>query len=201
MSIYIVRHGETNDNAKRIVQLPTAELSASGHEQARLLAVRLEGQGVSRILCSDFTRTQQTAAYINTLTGVDIQLDTSLRERSFGDLRGKPYSAIDADIFAANYAPPNGETWNMFEQRIAKAWQKIIKAAKDTKGNLLVVTHGFVCRSLIQYGQLPESVITPDHWGNTSLTILDKESPWLIHTLNCTNHLDASEINLDGAKA
>jgi broad specificity phosphatase PhoE len=41
--IYLVRHGETQGNALRVVQTPDVPLSPRGEEQARRLARRLAG--------------------------------------------------------------------------------------------------------------------------------------------------------------
>src|SRR5437667_456679 len=43
MAIYLIRHGETDANAARVVQLPTVPLSERGRDQATRLAARLAG--------------------------------------------------------------------------------------------------------------------------------------------------------------
>jgi broad specificity phosphatase PhoE len=47
MPILLIRHGETDSNAARIVQTPDVPLSARGVAQAERLARRLAGAGVA----------------------------------------------------------------------------------------------------------------------------------------------------------
>lgn len=190
MSIFIVRHGETEGNAMRIIQVPATPLSITGRAQAQRLAERIETMGVARILASDLVRAVETAAYVSERTGVEIELEPSFRERDFGDLRGTSYAGLTVDPFGPDYTPPGGESWAAFHARVALAWARITCAAAETTGNLLVVTHGFVCRSLVERQlALPPSSIPPSQWENTSLTEVDATPPWMVRLLNCTAHL------------
>ena len=101
-------------------------------------------------------------------------LDPGLCERNFGDLRGTPYSELTEDIFAPGYAPPGGERWSDFDARVDAVWDRVTARARLVHGNLAVVTHGLVCRSLAARKlELPDSVPEPQRWGNTALTIVD----------------------------
>ena len=90
-----------------------------------------------------------TAEHVQRATGAPMAIEPLLRERNFGDLRGKPYAELAFDSFALDYAPPNGETWPAFHERVDRAWARVQElAASTTGGSLAVVTHGLVCRSL-----------------------------------------------------
>ena len=56
MTILIVRHGETDGNALRILQRADVPLNERGQQQAAQLARRLCADGFVHILCSDFER-------------------------------------------------------------------------------------------------------------------------------------------------
>jgi probable phosphoglycerate mutase len=203
MAIYLVRHGETAGNAERVVQRPEVPLSPRGIEQARRLARRLAGEGIAEILSSDLRRAAMTAEAVGETTGAPIRFEALLQERNFGDLRGTPYAEIGFDFFAPGYEPPGGESWERFEVRMDEAWALIERAAEGCEGNLAVITHGLVCRSVVaRRTNLPGGAEHDAHgfaWRNTSVTILDGPAPWRVRLLNCSAHLDEAEAPLGGA--
>jgi probable phosphoglycerate mutase len=191
MAIFLIRHGETLGNASRTVQLPDDPLSPRGAAQAERLARRLEDLGIAAILSSDFARAATTAEHLRRVTGAPTSYDPLLQERNFGDLRGTPYAELGFDMFAPDYAPPGGETWEVFHARVDRAWALVQKAAAAAGGHLAVVTHGLVCRSLAARRLiLPEGQEVPVRWENTALTVVDHPAPWRVRLLNSTVHLD-----------
>ena len=116
-----------------------------------------------------------------------------LRERNFGDLRGTPYDQLgDIDIFAPNYAPPNGESWPVFHQRVDRAWSLITRHADKAAGDLCVITHGLVLRSLFERRldlgdiTLEEELVV----HNTAITEVTSAAPWQVLRLAEIPHLD-----------
>lgn len=191
MSIFLIRHGETLGNASRTVQLPDNPLSPRGMAQAERLARRLEREGIASVLSSDLARAVATADYLRRATRAPVRYDPLLQERNFGDIRGTPYAELDFDMFAPGYAPPNGESWEVFHARVDRAWALVQQAAAVAKGNLAVVTHGLVCRSLVgRHLILPDGQEAPERWENTALTIIDYPAPWRVRLLNSIDHLD-----------
>ena len=189
--LFLIRHGETEGNALRIVQHPHIPLSPRGVTQAERLALRLAREGVARIVSSDYARAMTTAEHLQRATGAPLAIEPLLRERNFGDLRGTPYAELGIDMFALDYAPPNGETWPMFHERVDRAWARVQELAASTSGSLAVVTHGLVCRSLAaRHLILGDGDAVPERWENTSLTIVDCPAPWRVRLLNCVAHLD-----------
>lgn len=191
MAIYLIRHGETLGNAARIVQRPDNPLSPRGVAQAERLAQRLAREGIARIVASDLARAAATAERLQRTTGAPLSFDALLHERSFGDIRGTAYADLGFDMFAPEYAPPNGESWPAFHARVDRAWAMVQAFAASTGGHLAVVTHGLVCRSLAgRHLVLPDGEAAPEQWGNTSLTIAQGPAPWRVQLLNCVAHLD-----------
>jgi 2,3-bisphosphoglycerate-dependent phosphoglycerate mutase len=191
VSLFLIRHGETVGNASRTVQLPDNPLSARGLAQAERLAQRLAAAGIVHIVSSDFARARSTAEALRRLTGAPLTVEPLLQERNFGDLRGTPYAELGLDMFAPDYAPPNGESWPVFHTRVDRAWARLQALAMATEGDLAVVTHGLVCRSLAErHLRLPDGQVAPERWENTSLTIVDCPAPWRVRLLNCIAHLD-----------
>jgi probable phosphoglycerate mutase len=189
--IFLVRHGETVGNAARIVQVPESPLSPRGIAQAERLARRLAAEGVTRILSSDLARAATTARVLQQATGAPLSFDPLLHERNFGDIRGTAYADLGFDMFEPDYAPPNGETWPVFHARVDRAWETIRALAETTDGNVAVVTHGLVCRSLARrHLALPAGAEVPERWENTSVTIVECPAPWRVRLLNCIAHLE-----------
>jgi probable phosphoglycerate mutase len=201
--IFLIRHGETEGNALRIVQRPDIPLSPRGVMQAERLARRLASERVGRIVSSDFARAAATAEHIQRAIGAPLAFEPLLQERNFGDLRGTPYAKLGFDMFEPDYAPPNGETWRVFHSRVDQAWARVQALAAEIGGNLAVVTHGLVCRSLAaRHLILADGELVPERWENTSLTIVDWPAPWRVRLLNCVAHLedlDAAPLADSGA--
>ncbi len=191
MAIFLIRHGETLGNASRTVQLPDNSLSPRGVAQAERLARRLAHERITGILSSDLSRAVATAEHLQRVTGAPIRYDPLLQERNFGDIRGTPYAELGFDMFAPDYAPPNGETWEAFDARVDRAWALVQAQASAGDGHLAVVTHGLVCRRMAaRHLILPEGQEVPVRWENTALTIIDHPAPWRVRLLNCIAHLD-----------
>src|SRR6185503_17008943 len=145
MAIVLVRHGETASNANRVLQHPETPLSERGLAQARRVAERLARTRVAKILASDYARALTTAELIRDACGAPLAIDAELRERNFGDLRGRAYADLGFDPFAPDYAPPRGETWDDLHERVDRMWQRVCPHAEQLAGDLVLVTHGLVC--------------------------------------------------------
>jgi probable phosphoglycerate mutase len=198
--IHLIRHGETASNAARVFQTPDVPLNERGRRQAQRLARRLREAPIARVLASDFVRAEMTAREVAAARDVPLELTPLLHERNFGDLRGTAYAALGRDPFAADYAPPGGETWDAFHARVDRAWDEIVRLASSLRGELAVVTHGLVCAAIVQRrAVLPAELGAGSHaspplrFHNASLTLLRGPDPWLVETLGCIRHLDAAE--------
>jgi 2,3-bisphosphoglycerate-dependent phosphoglycerate mutase len=198
MTILLVRHGETAGNASRILQRADVPLNEQGIRQAEQLAQRLLNHGFSHIVSSDLPRARMTAAPLAARSGIEIEENPLLQERNFGDLRGTPYAELMEDPFGPDLVPPNGEDWPTFHARVAAAFDLIVSRRRSLNGNLVVVTHGLVCRALVErHARLPEGVVVPELFQNTSVTVLHEEAPHAVSLLNCTRHL-ATALDNDG---
>lgn len=188
--ILLVRHGETASNTTRVVQTPDTPLSPRGLLQAERLAARLASLSVSRILSSDLLRALQTAQRVQAASGGELALEPLLQERNFGDVRGTPYSELGVDLFAADFEPPGGESWEAFHERVDAAWARVREVAAATPGNLAVVTHGLVCYSLaLRHLELPGGAQVDLRMPNTGLCLIESLPPFRVSVWGCTEHL------------
>jgi len=203
MTILLVRHGETAGNASRIVQRADMPLNERGIRQAEWLARRLINHGFVHIVCSDLLRARMTAAPLAARSGIAIEESALLQERNFGDLRGVPYAELTENPFGPDFSPPNGEDWPTFHARVAEAFDFVVSRRRSVNGTLVVVTHGLVCRALVErHAMLPEGVVAPEYFENTSVTVLHEDAPHAVSLINCTQHLVAAlEADRDGGPA
>ncbi|HEU4727938.1 MAG TPA: histidine phosphatase family protein [Kofleriaceae bacterium] len=187
MAILLVRHGETNGNAARVVQGPEVPLNERGIEQAARLAERLLALGYAHVLCSDLVRARMTAEPLRARAGVVIEETPLLQERNFGDLRGRAYADLGVDPFDPAYVPPNGESVQAFHHRIARAFELIVERRRGLSGALVVVTHGLVCHAIVT--NHTRGGVMPQFFENTGVTEIDPEPPHPARLVNCTRHL------------
>lgn len=203
MTIYLIRHGETELNAARVLQRPETPLGPRGREQARRLARHLADVGIAHILASDLARAEETARALEATTGAKLAFEPLLQERNFGDLRGTPYADLEADPFAPGYAPPGGETEDVFRVRVERAWRAITAAARAQDGVLAVVTHGLVLQSLalhhLDHAVRPQALDSPLRFRNTSYTVVEGEGPYELVRLGCDDHLEGMDEHDGGA--
>jgi len=203
MSILLVRHGETALNAARIVQHPETPLNERGIGQAQRLAARLADFPIAGIVSSDYKRAHMTAEAVAEVTGLPITIQESLRERNFGDARGVPHGDLGFDLHAPDFHPPGGESLPMFHERVALAWAEVAARAAGTEGDLVVVSHALVCRSLLEYqlslGADMDAKVS--RWPNTALTIIDSQAPWRVSLLACGGHLDREVADDSAARS
>ncbi|MBF7073890.1 histidine phosphatase family protein [Glaciecola sp. MH2013] len=199
MWIYLARHAETLGNIARIVQKPSTPLSTLGPHQANAFAKVYANTNITKILCSDYERAQQTALPLADALGVSLTLKPMLRERDFGDLRGLAYDDIDADFFAQDYKPANGEAYPQFVERIQKVWGELVELAKQQSEHehLLVMTHGLVVRCVLsEILKLPESILSTIDVKNTCVTKINCHDLSDMPLLCDTSHLDIHSVAL-----
>jgi len=161
-TLTLVRHGETDWNARRLIQGSTdIPLNDTGRAQAREAAARLRERLTSDapivVASSDLSRARETAEIIAAELGVDApRAYRSLRERSYGDAEG----VSDVEFF---------ERWGPWQQAVvsgAEAWADVRvralaglrEAIRDARHAtfpaapaLVIVSHGALIREVIRH--------------------------------------------------
>ncbi len=91
-TIYLVRHGRTDWNDKKLIQghldIP---LNSSGQASARELAQELKKIKFDKVYSSDLLRAKQTAEIIALEHQLEVEATKALRERCFGNIEGKSH--------------------------------------------------------------------------------------------------------------
>jgi broad specificity phosphatase PhoE len=209
MAILLIRHGETLGNRNRIIQVAETPLSDRGLEQADRLGQRLASAPITEIWTSHLSRARMTAQAVEQATGAALREVEDLEERNLGALRGTAYDDLDFNPFMPGYAPPEGETWEVFYDRVDRTWEKIerhwvdqFSKAFETQ-HFAVVSHGLFLRALIERILLSEEQLAThgDENGqiviaNTALTVVESDAigtaaaEHRVELVACTAHLD-----------
>lgn len=157
MILYLMRHGQTDWNAKGKVQgWQDTPLNALGIEQARKAAEKLQNEEIETIYASDLKRTKKTADIISGALDLPVHYTKRLREMHFGKAEGVKKTDLEAkfsytyqafndincpDRYDISY--PNGEKIGEVQQRFMKFFTKLLE---DRRQKVLVVTHGMLIR-------------------------------------------------------
>lgn len=160
--IYIVRHGETMWNSKKIVQgQKDSPLTQNGIIQAKELAKELKKINFDLIFSSDLLRAKQTADIIAAEHKLAVETTKLLRERNFGEFEGKPLEALLSFDKLFNklkdeekYTYKSSPKVESDEEIVTRIITFLREAAITHAGKrILVVSHGGIMRSfLIKFG-------------------------------------------------
>lgn len=178
-TLLLIRHAHT-DMAGRFCGHSDPELSATGRQQLSETIAQLQPWTLSTIYASDLKRALQTAEAIASHRNVTTQLRTGLREIYFGDWEGKSWEEIErADPATAaswlkaypNQAPPGGEAFRDFEQRVRNEISALAALSGDSV--VAAVTHAGFIRTAISVilGAPLASVNKVDYGSITELGI------------------------------
>ena len=198
MNILLIRHGETDGNLKGFVQSANTPLNAVGKNQANLLHQVLGKRNISKILSSDLMRAKQTIEKFVGEKNIPCSWSEILRERDFGELKGKFYKDIDnTEVFEASFSPPGGENQKQFETRIDSAWNEIIELSSSLSGELGIVTHGLVIKDFLKRKLFLDKSICSKYEivPNTSITIFEPSYPFKVVEFASTKHLESVSVN------
>jgi probable phosphoglycerate mutase len=164
--IVVARHGEA-EYEQDTMTAAGGSLTSRGREQARQLGVRLAGERVAGVVCSELARAVQTAEIAAGVLGVPVKVREGLQEFSVGDYLGRlwdpaVFDPIIASWLSGDLAPgtPGGETG---EQIVARVLAVLDDVADQFRGEtVLAVVHGGVLLAL--WGRIaPGSELGPRH--------------------------------------
>ncbi len=149
MKLIIVRHGETEENKKKIIQGHSpGVLTEKGIKENELLADLLKGHDIHHIYSSDLARAWDTAEQIQKHHDLEIKPEPLIRERSYGVAQRKTYKECGFDgVPDMTWTPEGGET---LESMLCRAEQFIENVKRDHPDeNVMVVTHGLLIMALL----------------------------------------------------
>lgn len=154
--LYLVRHGETQSNARGVLQgALDSPLTRRGRQQALDVAAALRARNVlpALMLASPQGRAQTTLEIIRealpALKGVPARIEPCLAEMNYGTCQGVPLASLPFDPWmpkdgAARFG---GETGREVQRR---ALEGLLGVMDKASGNVLAVSHGTVMSHLLE---------------------------------------------------
>lgn len=152
MKLYIVRHGETIENANDcLVGRINSSLTENGLEQARKVSKYFENKNIDVIVSSPLDRCKKTAQIISN-NKIPIIYSNDLLGRDHGEFTGKPKSSINFDEYwnyNKNKKYETAESVKDLYKRVVKLIEQIKKDYYDK--NVIIVTHSGIIRVIYYY--------------------------------------------------
>ena len=142
-TIFLIRHGETVDNARQIMQGQTqGELNERGREQALQVAERLSTEAIDAVIASDLHRAIQTAEIIAKPHGLPVETTPLLRERDWGSFTGRYIPDLRGEAW-----PDDIESEEVLLQRAHDFLQKM--TATYAGKRVVAVGHGIINKAIL----------------------------------------------------
>ncbi len=154
--IYFARHGHKaiGDYYNADLNILDDPLCEDGHSDAQRVAEYFRGIDISRIIVSEYLRTQQTAAPVSLEKRIEPVVDSRVNEINNGDLR-----YMSEDEAAAAYP----DLWRDFSQHlqdvqfpggesgedVKKRQDSFLRDMQKVEGDVLVVSHDGYIRLLM----------------------------------------------------
>ena len=152
MNLYVIRHGETIINAKKLANGRNfIGINKEGKKQAKVASEKIKNFNIDLIICSPLRRTKQTCKIINK-NKIEVIYDNRLLERDTASMQFKKVSGIDNNEW---YDPnkdivyKDAEGFKSVIKRVEELLEEIQYKYKDK--NILLVTHGDVCKAIYFY--------------------------------------------------
>ena len=154
MKLYFVRHGESTANLLREFSNSGFRhpLTEAGVEQARIVARRLSGLQVERILSSPVMRAVQTAQILAKVLLAPLQITEALREWSVGIYEGTTdpvgwelHRQVQELWFSHQQFDsrmPGGESFHDIRNRFVPFIEGLVSGGRDSDRNIVLVGHG-----------------------------------------------------------
>jgi probable phosphoglycerate mutase len=198
--IVLWRHGQTDWNTiNRFQGHSDIPLNSVGIFQAEHAARELAALKPTRIISSDLLRTQQTAAALSAITGIDVALDPRLRETYGGHWEGRTGEEnreLDGENFSRWLtggdipAGTIGESRSQVASRAMTAIGDALSSGRESDETVIFVTHGGTSRCIL--GHILDLPV--EKWGilgglsNASWSILDQHQRHISGTWFLVEH-------------
>ena len=148
-TLFLVRHGETVDNARMVMQGQTpGQLNDEGRRQAHELSDRLKDEHLDAVVASDLRRSVETAEILARPHRLEVVTTPLLRERDWGDFTGRFIPDLRGEVW-----PDNVETQ---EALLGRARRFLDFIHREYPGQrVLAVGHGIINKAIqsVYYGK------------------------------------------------
>ena len=176
--LYLLRHGQTEFNVKKLVQgRCDSPLTDLGRQQAAMAAAWLKAHDVvpDKVVSSPLGRAMDTAGLVATeLLGKNAAVEPceGIIERCYGTFEEGPHDALPTDVWdpGEDLVPFGGEGSRALQERMVATLTNLM-STEDTK-TLLAVSHGSASRQFIK-AAAPADFELPAKLPNCAVMIFD----------------------------
>ena len=178
--LYLLRHGQTEFNVKKLVQgRCDSPLTDLGRQQAGMAAAWLKDHDVvpDKVVSSPLGRAMDTAQLVACeLLGPDTAVEhcEGIIERSYGTFEEGPHDALPTDVWdpGEDLIPFGGEGSHALQERMVGTLTNLMGA--EGIETLLAVSHGSASRQFIK-AAAPEGFELPTKLPNCAIMMFDFE--------------------------
>lgn len=216
--LIMLRHGQTSYNATGRMQgqLDT-QLSSAGVAQAEEAAkyLAMTEKKITRIVSSDLSRAAETARALAEATGVELTLDSRLRETNLGVWQERTYEEIDSQFpgmrdrwrHDMHWAPEGGETRFEVSNRMLAVVSDLAQDPAWETDTFVIVSHGgAIAAAAAALLRMPrDHFSTFNGLGNTAWVDMEQrtrvtgETKWYLNAFNAKARV--LEATLGAARA
>lgn len=202
MRLYLVRHGETIENVKKITMgQKYGKLTSVGVKQARLLGEQLKNYEFDIIYSSDLKRASATLKEIKRHSSkTPIIYTKDLRETKFGELEGKRWDKISMKDISGDFITKKargGESLQDVKKRISKFINLLKK--KHVNDQVLIVAHAGTIKmflSILQ-GISVKKIFESTDLENASICEIEvTPNKTKVFYINKTDHLNNKKVDI-----
>lgn len=176
--LYLLRHGQTEFNVKKLVQgRCDSPLTDLGRQQAGMAAAWLKAHDVvpDKVVSSPLGRAMDTAGLVATeLLGQNASVEPceGIIERCYGTFEEGPHDALPTDVWepGEDLVPFGGEGSQALQKRMVTTLTNLISA--ENVETLLAVSHGSASRQFIK-AAVPTDFKLPTKLPNCAIMIFD----------------------------
>ena len=178
--LYLLRHGQTEFNVKKLVQgRCDSSLTALGRKQAGMAAAWLKAHDVvpDKVVSSPLGRAMDTAQRVACeLLGPDAAVESceGIIERCYGTFEEGPHDALPTDVWepGEDLVPYGGEGCQALQERMVDTLTNLMSA--EGIETLLAVSHGSASRQFIK-AAAPGGFKLPTKLPNCAIMVFDFE--------------------------
>lgn len=178
--LYLLRHGQTEFNVKKLVQgRCDSPLTDLGRQQAEMAAAWLKAHNVipDKVASSPLGRAMDTASLVATeLFGQNAAVEPceGIIERCYGTFEEGPHDALPTDVWdpGEDLVPFGGEGSQALQARMVSTLTNLMGI--DGVKTLLAVSHGSASRQFIK-ATAPEGFELPAKLPNCAIMIFSFE--------------------------
>ena len=187
MKLYLIRHGESETNSKRMwTGWLDVNLTEKGIEEAKSVSNFLKDVKFDKVYSSDLTRACKTCE--NALPDYEYEKLEILREINVGDLQGRTFEycnstygeALEEHKKTGDYSSYGGENPEEFSKRLHNFADMVLKSGSE---NIAAFTHGGVLRRFLTHvvGLSAPASLMPCH--NCTIAIFEHDGEkWALHS-------------------